>query len=249
MEFNRVWVSGDKHGDFNWLPRWCEEHQTTPNDALILCGDTGFLYYGADNWREKHMKRMVAGCPITILCVRGNHEARPENYSTMNFINLDDDPSVISGYYFESDYPNIRYIADGSILDINEKSCLFIGGAYSVDKEFRQLMGYRWFADEELTTEEMVNILDKIDHKYFVYVFTHTCPEAWQPSDLFMSSIDQSKISHRMEQFLTTVSEIIDFDTWYFGHFHADRNILYSPTHPGQGEAHMLYNAFEKICE
>lgn len=87
-------------------------------------------------------------------------------------------------------------------------------------------------------------ILDKNDHKQFDFVFTHTCPEDWQPYDLFMSNIDQSKVSKEMEQFLTNVSEIINFEHWYFGHFHAHRPNI---THSGQGKVSMLFNQVELL--
>ena len=246
MLFKRVWVTGDTHGNFKWLKSWCESHNTGKNtDLLIICGDAGLMYYGQDDWREEYIKKFVQEeCPITLLCVRGNHEARPANYKNIQFVTLEDDPIIPSGYYFEPNYPDIWYVADGSTFNINDKRCLFIGGAYSVDKEYRQLMGWHWFADEELTYEEQLNILDKIDHKRFDFVFTHTCPEDWQPYDLFMSSIDQSKVSKKMEQFLTTISEIIDFDHWYFGHFHAHRPNI---THSGQGQVSMLFNQVELL--
>ena len=101
---------------------------------------------------------------------------------------------------------------------------------------------------ERTIKEEMDDILDKIGHQSFDYVFTHTCPEDWQPTDLFLSGINQSKVSKRMEQFLTTVSGIIDFKHWYFGHFHDDReNIDYNPTHSGQGNVSMLFNKIVRI--
>ena len=250
MLFNRVWITGDTHGNFEWLEYWCQDHQTSKeNDLLIILGDAGLMYYGQGKWREESLKQFVNNCPITILCVRGNHEARPANYTNTCFTIMEEDPIVPSGYYFEPDYPDIWYAADGSTFNINGKRCLFIGGAYSIDKEYRQMMGWRWFADEELTDEEMNNILDKIDHQHFYYVFTHTCPEAWQPTDLFLSFVDQSKVSKRMERFLTTVADIIDFDHWYFGHFHAHRpEITIDKTHPGQGDVSMLFNHVERLC-
>lgn len=248
MNYNRVFVRGDTHGYFDWLPDWCEENHTTKNDALIILGDAGILYYGPTKNKEHMIKELIANQPITLLCVRGNHEARPSNYITTCFEVWEDDPIIPTGVYFEPDYPNIRYFADGSTPLINNRRFLIIGGAYSVDKEYRQLMGWRWFADEELTDEEMCNILDKIDHQSFDYVLTHTCPEDWQPTDLFLNCVNQSKVSKRMEQFLTTVSEIIDFKHWYFGHFHADRpNMTIDKTHNGQGDVSMLFNNIERI--
>ena len=248
MNYNRVFVRGDTHGYFDWLPAWCEENHTTKNDALIILGDAGIMYYGPTSDKERMLKKFIAKQPITLLCVRGNHEARPSDYTSICYEFLGTDPIVQDVWYFEPEYPNIKYIADGTIFYLNDKKCLAIGGAYSIDKEYRLLMGWRWFANEELTDEEMDDILDKIDHQSFDYVFTHTCPEAWQPTDLFLNCVNQSKVSKRMEQFLTTVSEIIDFKHWYFGHFHDDReNIDYSRTHSGQGNVSMLFNKIVRV--
>lgn len=243
MNYNRVFIRGDTHGDFSWLPVWCEENHTTKNDALIILGDAGIMYYGLTSDRERMLKKFIAKQPITLLCVRGNHEARPANYTSTTYFEIwEDDPVVPTGVYFESSYPNIKYFADGSTPLINKRRFLIIGGAYSVDKEYRQLMGWRWFADEELNDEEMCNILDKIDHCKFNFVLTHTCPEDWQPKDLFLSFVDQSKVSKRMEQFLTTVSEIIEFDHWYFGHFHGENDDVC-----GDGKVHMMFNNIVRL--
>ena len=197
-------------------------------------------------WYDKTINKIKI--PITLLCVRGNHEARPGNYTSTCFTIMEEDPIVPSGYYFEPEFPDIWYASDGATFNINGKRCLFIGGAYSIDKEYRIMMGWRWFADEELTDEEMNDILDKVDHKHFDYVFTHTCPEAWQPYDLFLSFVDQSKVSKRMEEFFTTVAGIIDFDHWYFGHFHAHRpGMEIDKTHPGQGQVSMLFDHVELL--
>lgn len=225
MFFKRVWVTGDTHGQFDWLKSWCKNNHTTYEDALIILGDAGIMYYDQEHEQTKKIKQLISECPITLLCIRGNHEARPIHTKGIEFIYEENDPVIPSGYYYESAYPNIRYIADGSTFNINGNRCLFIGGAYSVDKEYRLMSGWRWFEDEELTDEEMTDILDKIDHKHYDYVFTHTCPEKWQPRDLFLSIFDQSKVSKKMEQFLTTVSEIITFRYWYFGHYHDNRHM------------------------
>ena len=232
-----IYITGDTHREFYRL----HDIEKNKNNMLIILGDAGINYYLDE--RDNKLKEKLNSYNIKLFCVQGNHEERPENISTYKEVDM------FGGKVFiEEEYPNLIFAKNGELYEIDNKKVLVIGGAYSVDKEYRQLMGLRWFADEELTDNEMCDILDKIDHKTFDYVFTHTCPEAWQPTDLFIKHINQSKISKRMEKFLTTVSEIINFKHWYFGHFHDDReNIDYNPTHSGQGNVSMLFNKIVRI--
>lgn len=70
--------------------------------------------------------------------------------------------------------------------------------AYSVDKEYRLLHGYKWFKDEQLTKIEMDNILDKIKGMYFDMVIIHTCPYKYEPKEVFIQGLDQTKASKYM---------------------------------------------------
>lgn len=223
MNFNRVFVTGDTHGDFDWLGEWCHNNNTTREDALIILGDAGILFRGHRNEREKALKKYLSQQTITILCVRGNHEQRPTNYPTMRYVEIGTDPVIPDRLYYEDECPNVMYFTDGGVYHINGESFLVIGGAYSVDKEYRLMRGWSWFYDEELTQEEFCNIADKVDHHKYNYVLTHTCPYDWMPTDLFLRGIDQSKISNHTENWLTTISEIVDYDMWLFGHFHVTR--------------------------
>lgn len=161
--------------------------------------------------------------PITLLCVRGNHEDRPQNRENMKFKDLDPDPVVPNRLYYEEEFPNIFYFHDGGVYNINGRTYLVIGGAYSIDRQYRQMMGWRWFKDEELTQEEFCNIADKVDHWKYNFVLTHTCPYSWMPTDLFLQGVDQSTVSNHTEKWLETISNIIDYDHWLFGHFHKTR--------------------------
>ena len=136
-------------------------------------------------------------------------------------------------------------------MDINNKRFLAIGGAYSVDKEYRLLMRYKWVSDEELNIGEMFDILCKLKNNknhQFDFVLTHTCPIGCIQTDLFLSGIDQSKVSNRMENFLDNVANVIDFKHWYFGHLHDNRkNIQYVRSHCGQGDISMLFDEIIQI--
>jgi hypothetical protein len=112
-----------------------------------------------------------------------------------------------------------------------------LGGAYSIDKWYRLARaGYTpeeaeianpkkcgWFKDELLTLQEKSNIWDKICGKRYDFIFTHTCPLSWEPTDLFLRGVDQNQVDKSMELWLDKVQQAVDWRVWLFGHFHADR--------------------------
>ena len=65
----------------------------------------------------------------------------------------------------------------------------------------------------------------------FDFVFSHTCPLKFEPTDLFLSGIDQSKVDKSMEIWMDTIYQKIEANSinrkmptiWCFGHYHADR--------------------------
>ena len=72
---NRVFVKGDCHGDFIWLKDFCEKYNTTKDDLVIICGDAGINFWL--NQTDAKKKNFIDHFPITLLCIQGNHEKRP----------------------------------------------------------------------------------------------------------------------------------------------------------------------------
>ena len=60
-------------------------------------------------------------------------------------------------------------------------------------------------------------------HKSFDFVFTHTCPKDWQPTDLFLGSVDQSTVDSSMELWLDILKDKIGWNIWLWAHYHVDR--------------------------
>lgn len=215
----RLFMTGDTHGDFDFLAGWCRDNETTYEDILIILGDAGINYYGPTQKKELALKDMIKDCPITLLCVRGNHEDRPEDRPELGL----GDVGIGDEVYLDIRYPNIWYAQDGGEYNIIGKKILTIGGAYSVDKFYRISRGWKWVANEMLNSDERASILDKIYDKEYDIVCTHTCPIDWEPVDLFLSGIDQNSVPKDMERFLSDVKRYITYKKWYFGHYHADR--------------------------
>lgn len=209
-----VYITGDTHRDFSRLYKLKENK----DDMLIVLGDAGINYYL--NEEDIRYKEYLKKFKLKIFCIRGNHEERPENINTYKEVKM------FGGKVFiEEDYPNLIFAKDGEIYNIDSKSVLVIGGAYSVDKEYRLMYGHRWFKDEQLTKEEMDTILEKVKGKHFDIVLTHTCPYKYEPREVFMQGLDQSKVDKSMEHFLDEIEENISYDKWYCGHYHTEKQI------------------------
>lgn len=209
-----IYITGDTHRKFSRLYN-LEENE---NDMLIILGDAGINYYL--NEEDIRFKEYLKSFKIKLFCVRGNHEERPENIDTYKEVDM------FGGKVFiEDNYPNLVFAKDGEVYNIDGKSVLVIGGAYSVDKEYRLMHGYHWFKDEQLSNKEMNNILEKVKGNHFDIVLTHTCPYKYEPREVFMQGLDQSKVDKSMEHFLERIEESISYDKWYCGHYHTEKQI------------------------
>ena len=220
-------VTGDIHGQVeNRIDTIIrnENIEDYTNVAIIILGDAGLNFYC--NKSEANKKKKMKYNGIHIYCVRGNHEERPENLGYEVIF----DENVYGDVYVDPANENIRYFMDGGEYNINGYSVLTIGGAYSVDKYWRLQRAAAagqsfsgWFKDEQLTQEEMNAITAKVIDKEFDFVFTHTCPFSWEPTDLFLNFVDQSTVETGMELWLDELCKNISVGVWCFGHFHADR--------------------------
>ena len=110
---------------------------------------------------------------------------------------------------------------------------------YSVDKQWRLTRACLneetndrnksgWFANEQLTDEEMRNcerVIQRFDitGKVVNFVMTHTCPYDYRPTDMFLNFIDQSTVDNSMELWMNRIKEMFTWHVWLFGHYHADR--------------------------
>ena len=67
-----IYITGDTHGDFSRIERFCEQVQPSRDDIMIILGDAGFNYYGGK--RDHRVKERMSGMPITIFSIHGNTE-------------------------------------------------------------------------------------------------------------------------------------------------------------------------------
>ena len=216
-----IYITGDKHADFREVFYFCYANETTLDDILIVLGDAGINYYAND--KDNELKNSLKEhYPITLFCIHGNHEERPENIKTYKTKKFHD--GIV---YYEEDYPNILFAKDGEIYNFNNKKVLVIGGAYSVDKYFRLARGYNWYESEQPSDEtknKVKSVLKDLDNKVDI-ILSHTCHYKYLPREMFLEVIDQSTVDNCTEYFLDEIEESTDYNLWYCGHYHTDKKI------------------------
>ena len=215
-----IYITGDKHGNYSDIFNFCNKYKTSINDIMIILGDAGINYYLDE--RDYILKEKLKKLPITLFCIHGNHEERPYNISTYKTIIFK------SGIvYYEEQYPNILFAKDAQIYDFNNNKTLVIGGAYSIDKNYRLIMGYNWYESEQPNDKiksEVKKVLKDNNYKIDI-ILSHTCPYKYMPYEVFMSGIDQSKVDNITEEFLDEIEGNANYKRWYCGHFHTDKII------------------------
>ena len=72
-----IYITGDKHGDYRDVFDFCYKNKTSKDDIMIILGDAGINYHL--DYRDYILKNSLLQLPITLLCIHGNHEERPEN--------------------------------------------------------------------------------------------------------------------------------------------------------------------------
>lgn len=235
------YITGDTHGNFSRIKEFCNSRpEISKDDVMIILGDAGLNYY-LDS-RDERNKRCVEALPITLFCIHGNHEARPGTIPSYK-------QKLWNGgtVYYEERFPSILFAKDGEVYDLPCKlgKTLVAGGAYSVDKYYRLMMGYSWFPDEQpnLAIKERVEKALK-DNKNIKTILTHTAPIRYEPIEWFLDGLDQSKVDKSTEEWLDKVYDLSECENWYCGHYHGDKIII---DEEKNRRIRFMFTEFEKV--
>lgn len=228
-----IYITGDTHGRFGRVADLCKIEGTTKEDILIILGDAGINYHC--NKQDWITKQFLSDLPITLFCIKGNHENYAENLSSYKITDF------YGGKVFtEEKYPNLIFAKDGEIYNLNGKKTIVIGGAYSIDKYIRLQFGYKWFENEQPSEETKRFVeqqLAKEDWKVDI-VLSHTCPLYYEPTEWFLNFVDQRTVDKSTEEWLDDIRKYLKFEKWYCGHFHGEKK---------KDEIEFLYESIKKF--
>jgi predicted phosphodiesterase len=236
----RIFYLGDIHGNFNLIHQYVKTYDI--NDAhIIQVGDFGVGF--ATFEKEKRMLEMyhtqLVKNNVHVWAIRGNHDYKP---------------------YFDNDpfgFTNIHLVPDYTVLNLADKNILCIGGAVSVDREWRytkkQKLGTfenptlgveSWWSDEVFVLDQ--NKLK--DLKDINIMVTHTCPHYCPPDNTFglgpfvegiIKDTGDTELRtdllferNQVTQAFSIVKMNNDIEYAYYGHFHRSDDItMYGTKH------------------
>lgn len=233
----KFYITGDKHRDFDSVKEFCHVMNTRRKDVLIILGDAGFNYY--EDVRDDKLKREISKLNITLFCLHGNKEKRPQNISTYGI------RSFCGGkVYYEPKYPNIFFAIDGEIYNFEGKKYMVVGGAHSVDKSRRLAEHQPFWYDEmpdESTKAKVEWALFESKNRIFG-MMTHTCPIDYLPREMFLSTRQNvalkcktgktksqksflPDIDRSTEEWLGKLEKKLHYTIWFCGHYHIDKQL------------------------
>lgn len=246
----KFFITGDKHRNFDYVKAFCRDMSTRKKDVLIILGDAGLNYYGDE--RDDQLKQEAALLNITLFCIHGNKENRPQNVGTYGI------RSFCGGrVYYEPQYPSILFAVDGEIYHFEGRKYMVVGGAHSVDKMRCLEEGKPFWEDEmpdDVIRAKVESGLAKENHTVYG-MMTHTCPIAYLPTEMFMSTRQNAAVQRKPKQFkpqkpfepdidrsteewLGRLEQENHYEVWFCGHYHVDKQI---------DKVHMMYHEIQPL--
>lgn len=205
-----IFITGDIHGDFTRFKSPILK-KLKKNDALIVCGDFGFIWDGTD--KENKLLKKIGRLPYNVLFVEGSHD----NYDLLEDYKVEEwcggKTRKISG--------RLRQLMRGQVFDIAEKRIFTFGGGQS-DDTVDLVEGENWWRREipsEHELEEGIRNLSAADNTVN-FVVTYE-----PPSKLHDFLDHNSGDRNHINTYLNDVYERISFDRWFFGKLHLNKLI------------------------
>lgn len=214
-------VAGDVHGDARHMAYLYEKAVEQKCHVIVQVGDFGYWEHYDDGvfldlCEQGFHDTTEFGWPVIVIWIDGNHENHPLLYklygpgSPLHETSPEGFWKIREGLY---------YVPRGTRWVWSDVSFLGLGGAYSIDKNYR--LGEqrkdgieRWWSTEQLTDEDVAHCLE--DRSHVDVMFTHDKPRdvkvPWDRHDLPAAKPNQDKIQK--------VLDVLEPNLLIHGHLH-----------------------------
>lgn len=207
-----------------------EQRLLNRNDFLIIAGDFGGVWTG--NEKDDKVLDFHEEKSYTTLFVGGNHE----NYSALYGCPVEE----WNGGKIHRVREHVLHLMNGQVFELQGKTFFIMGGATSVDRAMREPF-VTWWPQEEPSPEEFAEGMKNLEKVNFRvdYIISHTCPELVRRN---MFRIYEGFIDYEspVERFLDKVIMKTEYEKWFAGHIHIDREF-------DNYKMRILYNSVVKL--
>ena len=184
----------------------------------IILGDGGFLWPRNRTGDIANYKELSTR-PFPILCVIGNHEpvlGRPD----LPEIDIGIGEKVIVA---NERKPVVAYLKRGKVYRIENRRFLVLGGALSIDREYR-LPGLSWWEKEYWTADEKADLFSLLEKEScFDFVLSHTGPGRINEEVFsFLRHSHTEKFYDEVAALNEKIDGRIIAKQWFCGHWHRD---------------------------
>ena len=196
-------VMGDTHGEFSRLNSFINGKEFGMG---IICGDFGF--WPRWDWKKWWPNKRKPKAIPTVKSPTAKLYFCDGNHSDHESLKLLTNPEV---------FPNVFYQKRGSTMTLPDgRTILFVGGAASVDRIYRQ-QGIDWFPQENITQADVmsIDINTKVD-----IVISHTCPAHFPIEHYIKNEFTHGKTQDSNREALSYILKTFNPKLWYFGHWH-----------------------------
>ena len=208
-----IYITGDTHGMIDWekinTTRFLDQYYLTREDNLIILGDFGGVWDGAE--QDRYIIKTYEKRSFTTLFIDGNHE----NHDLLDAYPVEEWNG--GKVHFISEH--VIHLMRGQVYEIDGLKMFTMGGAESIDKAYRR-EGMSWWSREMPSDEEYdeaIRNLEKHDFDVDV-VLTHCAPEGYLGKALCYRA--ENRLTRFLEDLITEHGLV--FKHWYIGHYHRD---------------------------
>jgi Icc-related predicted phosphoesterase len=219
----KVMIVGDTHNDTGFLEQLLFSHAKDEVDVVVQLGDFGLML----SMFGPIVKWLVDNPTAKFIWLDGNHD----NHEYIETIIMDDRepdhpvPMVFADWLNKPDLADtvtdrLLYAPRGSTTRIGSKNCMFLGGAVSIDRQWRT-PGIDWWWNEDISESDRRRAVEVAENNSIDVLFTHDAPstdylEEW----LNKYGYKNDHASHRNRLAINDVIDAAFPERVYHGHMH-----------------------------
>lgn len=203
---------GDTHADSNAALEITELAAQDGVDYIVQVGDFGFGFYhsGGKDAFLSDVSKYAVRFNVPWYWIDGNHDNHRRIWQEVD----------------EEKYPSTFYMNRGTVHDLGGIKIGALGGATSIDKNFRKV-DVDWWDTEEVTSGQMNRAIDTFLEEKPLIIVTHDAPKSFPVihDDFIPTPGSPIWQAHRHRDFLQGLWDTLEENNalpefWIHGHMH-----------------------------